>query len=492
MPSAAADQLSRRVGLRLSRLRSAVAREAWAWLERHGRITSDDPGGRRFGYLGRGVSIGFPVGSLYGEPWMEIGDGTLVGSQVTLTAGLLPGMDLGPEPVLRIGAGCVIGRGSHVVAHESLTIGDDVFIAPYAYLTDQNHGYTDLRVPVGRQPPRNRPVVIGDGCWIGAGAVVLPGTRLGRNVAVAGGSVVRGEFPDHCLIGGVPARVLRRHDPVRGWIRPGAASARTTYPETKTKETLMDLARPERTPDMINIMIVGDSISHGSSGDWTWRYRFWRHLRDHGVELDLVGPKATLDNIRTEEVGDDDATYADPEFDPDHDAQWGRPYLSEKDEIEEKVREHRPDHLLVLLGINDLFWYGVEPPQFEENLRAFVSRARNAKQDLNITLGTVLQCQKGVDEPDFGARIDATNERIRAVAFDLDSPASPVHVAETAAEFVAAEHTWDGTHPNPNGELRIAAAFADALASRFGIGAPYPRPYPDVPPVTPQAKASVD
>ncbi|MFB7516723.1 GDSL-type esterase/lipase family protein [Streptomyces sp. NPDC056144] len=254
----------------------------------------------------------------------------------------------------------------------------------------------------------------------------------------------------------------------------------------------MSLAHPERTPDMIDIMIVGDSISHGSSGDWTWRYRFWKHLREHEVNLDLVGPKATLDNIRTAEVGDDDDTYADPEFDPDHDAQWGRPYVSEKEEIEAKVREHDPAYLLVLLGINDLFWYGVEPPRFEENLREFVANARRARPDVRIVLGTVLQCQKGVDEPDFGARIAATNDRIRAVAKDLDSPEAPVVVAETAAEFVAADHTWDGTHPNAHGELRIAAAFADALASRFGIGAPYPRPYPAVPDVPSEAKAPVD
>ncbi|MBD0742280.1 acyltransferase [Streptomyces sp. CBMA152] len=217
-----ADRRHGRLALEARRLRAAVARGAWSWVERHGRITSETPGGRRFGYLGDGVCIGFPVGSLYGEPWMEIGDGTLIGRQVTLTAGLLPGLDLGPDPVLRIGRGCLIGWGSHVVAHQSVTIGDHVFVAPYAYITDQNHTYTELDRPIGCQPPRNQPVVIGAGCWIGAGAVVLPGTRLGRNVAVAGGSVVRGEFPDHCLVGGVPARILRCHDPEAGWTRPAA------------------------------------------------------------------------------------------------------------------------------------------------------------------------------------------------------------------------------------------------------------------------------
>ncbi|MCX5206998.1 GDSL-type esterase/lipase family protein [Streptomyces sp. NBC_00237] len=269
------------------------------------------------------------------------------------------------------------------------------------------------------------------------------------------------------------------------------------------KETRMpDSDHPEQRPgpavpdaeghraDEIPIMIVGDSISHGSSGDWTWRYRLWKHLRGHGVSLDLVGPKDTLDNIRTAEVGDDDGTYADPDFDRDHDAQWGRPYVTEKDEIEAKVREHRPAYLLVLLGINDLFWYGVEPPQFEANLREFIVNARRADPRLSIVLGRVLPCRKAVDDLEFGARVDASNERLRAVAKDLDSPSSPVVVADTSAEFVASEHTWDGTHPNPNGEIRIAAAFADTLASRFGIGARYPRPFPDVPAIEADAKRS--
>ena len=45
--------------------------------------------------------------------------------------------------MLRIGDRCVIGRGSHIVAHYSIVIGDDVFTGPYVYITDQNHGYAD-------------------------------------------------------------------------------------------------------------------------------------------------------------------------------------------------------------------------------------------------------------------------------------------------------------------------------------------------------------
>jgi acetyltransferase-like isoleucine patch superfamily enzyme len=48
--------------------------------------------------------------------------------------------------------------------------------------------------------------------------VVLPGTVLGRNVVVGAGAVVRGTFPDHCVIAGVPARIVRRYVPGSGWV----------------------------------------------------------------------------------------------------------------------------------------------------------------------------------------------------------------------------------------------------------------------------------
>ena len=87
-------------------------------------------------------------------------------------------------------------------------------------LTDQNHGYEDPDVPIGRQFPVNRTVSIGAGLSLGAGAIVLPGARIGRNAVVAAGSVVRGDIPDHCVVAGVPARVIREHT-AADWQSPG-------------------------------------------------------------------------------------------------------------------------------------------------------------------------------------------------------------------------------------------------------------------------------
>jgi carbonic anhydrase/acetyltransferase-like protein (isoleucine patch superfamily) len=211
----------------LARLPWRAVHWGWEAVQRVGVVTAETPAGRRFAAFGRGSMAAFPPGSVFGERWIAIGTDTLIGAFVSLSAGMVPGQDLGPEPVLRIGDRCVIGRGSHVVAHHSLVIGDDVFTGPYVYITDQNHGYADPDEPIGRQMPLNSAVRIGSGSWLGAGAVVLPGASIGCNVVVAAGSVVRGTVPDRCVVAGVPARVVRQYVPGDGWSSPASARSRS-------------------------------------------------------------------------------------------------------------------------------------------------------------------------------------------------------------------------------------------------------------------------
>ncbi len=199
---------------------AGALQSGWRRMQQAGTVTAESPAGRRFAAFGPGSLMAFPTGSVYGESWIEIGDQCMIAEFVTLCAGMAPGHDLGPEPVVRIGDRCVIGRGSHVVAHHSIEIGDDVFTGPYVYITDQNHSYTDTQTPVGRQWPVNSGVSIGSGTWLGTGAVVLPGAIIGRNVVVAAGAVVRGTVPDHAVVGGVPAKVIREALPGSGWAAP--------------------------------------------------------------------------------------------------------------------------------------------------------------------------------------------------------------------------------------------------------------------------------
>ena len=91
-----------------------VVHRAWRTAQQAGAITAPTPAGRRFAAFGPGSVIAFPTGALFGEAWIEIGDGTLVGAEVSLSAGMVPGHQLGDSPVLRLGSHCVIGRGSQI------------------------------------------------------------------------------------------------------------------------------------------------------------------------------------------------------------------------------------------------------------------------------------------------------------------------------------------------------------------------------------------
>jgi len=124
-----------------------------------------------------------------------------------------------------------------------------VFFGPYAYVTSTNHSYDDPHQPVGKQWPRAAPVEIGTGSWLGAGAVVLPGARLGRNVVVAAGSVVRGEVPDHAVVAGAPARVVRRWDEETGWQPPLRTPPPVPVPDDVTPQQLAALARLAEAAD---------------------------------------------------------------------------------------------------------------------------------------------------------------------------------------------------------------------------------------------------
>jgi acetyltransferase-like isoleucine patch superfamily enzyme len=208
----------------IDRVRGAAKRAAgevvrWAWdaAVELGAIGPDSRRGRRFGTFGSRSVICFPVTALVNERYIHIGEGTMIGPHVTLSAGMVPGQRCLSERVVGIGDRCLIGRGSGIVGHLSIEIGDDVWTGHHVYITDQNHGYEDLDVPVSRQTAPEQPVIVGDGSWLGHGTVVLPGARIGRHVVVGANSVVVGELPDRCIAVGAPARVVRQHRPGEGW-----------------------------------------------------------------------------------------------------------------------------------------------------------------------------------------------------------------------------------------------------------------------------------
>ncbi len=117
----------------------------------------------------------------------------------------------------KIGRGINIGNNVGLGTHGyygcgvgSLVIGDDCIFGNYVSIHPENHNYSDLAVPIRLQGVNSLGgVKIGNGCWIGAKATILDGTTIGNGCIVAAGAVVKGEFPDNVIIGGVPAKIIK-------------------------------------------------------------------------------------------------------------------------------------------------------------------------------------------------------------------------------------------------------------------------------------------
>lgn len=202
----------------LKRLVNAGVLAGWGWLDRVGQIVPGTRAADGFGSFGDGTLIGFPTASLVGTHAMHFGAETLVGRQATLAAGWGPGDPHVPARALVVGDRCVLGARITILAHQSVEIGDAVWFGQDIFVSDSGHGYQDPTRPIGEQFGSVQPVRIGSGSWLGHGSIVLPGAQIGRNVVVAAGSVVRGVIPDHSVVGGAPAKVIRRYEPGVGWV----------------------------------------------------------------------------------------------------------------------------------------------------------------------------------------------------------------------------------------------------------------------------------
>ncbi|NNE11303.1 MAG: acyltransferase [Ilumatobacter sp.] len=192
------------------RLAADVAHRLHAIVGDLAAITPDTRLGRQFGAFGADSVICHPPAALMNTRYVHIGERTVIGPAATLSAGMVPGQECISDPVVSIGDRCLIGRGSGIVGHFSIEMGDDVWTGHHVYITDQNHGYDDPDRPISVQVQPERPVRIGSGSWIGHGSVVLPGADIGRNVVIGANSVVSGHIPDGSVAVGAPARVIRR------------------------------------------------------------------------------------------------------------------------------------------------------------------------------------------------------------------------------------------------------------------------------------------
>lgn len=109
---------------------------------------------------------------------------------------------------ISIGSGTAIGFYVHIGSAFYIEIGQGVTLGSHVTIVDHNHASVEFNVSVMRQPLIGSPIVIGDYCWIGKGAAVLKGVRLGDGCIVGANAVVTRSFPKGTIIAGVPAKII--------------------------------------------------------------------------------------------------------------------------------------------------------------------------------------------------------------------------------------------------------------------------------------------
>jgi hypothetical protein len=222
---------------------------------------------------------------------------------------------------------------------------------------------------------------------------------------------------------------------------------------------------------MLRFMPVGDSMTIGSAGEHTWRYRLWQHLRDtYGGPFALVGPRETLYDKAT--GAPTSYEYADPDFPRAHLAGWGEGWTHMAPLIGDAVRRYRADVLLVSLGLIDLGFY-TNAEQTAQNVRAFVTAARASNPRVRMVFLPVIPNVRAESDAPFAAQVALFNELLEKTTADLDEDRSPLLLASVPASYDIHRDTYDGTHPNASGEHLIASAFAGAMWEAWGVGEAY-------------------
>jgi acetyltransferase-like isoleucine patch superfamily enzyme len=149
-------------------------------------------------FLGRGLElqIGRRARVDFGR-FVWVGDGTKIRCH---------------EGVVEIGGKTVLGQDCTISAYQRVRIGEQCVIADRAMFIDFDHGVVEVERPIRRQGIYKRDVEVGSNVWIGYGACILRGVRVGDNSIIGTNSVVTKDVPANAVVAGIPGRVIRMRE----------------------------------------------------------------------------------------------------------------------------------------------------------------------------------------------------------------------------------------------------------------------------------------
>ena len=213
--------------------------------------------------------------------------------------------------------------------------------------------------------------------------------------------------------------------------------ARPPAPSTDTAATAL-----------VRIMPLGDSITQGDSDHNTYRRPLWKSLRAEGYNVDFVGSLRV--NHRGPPPNDD--------FDHDHEGHWGWRVDEILGDIHRWAEEYQPDVVLVHLGSNDVFQRQSLDSTLDE-LGELIDAVREAQPQATLLLAQILP----TDSSAANTRIRNLNARIPELAAAKSTATSRVLVVDHFTGFDPASQTYDGVHPNADGDIHLSDRWLESL-----------------------------
>lgn len=158
--------------------------------------------------VGKGISIEYPVSKIHGRSYISIGDYSVIGKRAVITA-----WNKNKVPTLSIGNNVAIGDDCHITASNSIIIGDGTLIGNKVTITDNNHGsFTKEELlihPADRQVISKGEVVIGNNVWLGDKVSILSGVHIGDGCIIGANAVVTHDINPYCVVVGNPGKIVK-------------------------------------------------------------------------------------------------------------------------------------------------------------------------------------------------------------------------------------------------------------------------------------------
>ena len=204
-------------------------------------------------------------------------------------------------------------------------------------------------------------------------------------------------------------------------------------------------------PDTIAIAPYGNSITQAASNRQSYRYPLWKKLIDANIAFDFVGSMNT--NFGGNPSRPD---YKGKAFDMDHEGHWGWRADEILRDMATWLTRYTPDMVLLHIGTNDCI-QGQNKDTTLNEIRQVVGKLRNDNATVVIFLANLIPCNSA------SANVNNLNTGIRPLATQLNTASSPVIFVDQNSGINPQSDLYDGIHPGPTGEEKMAQKWFDAI-----------------------------